>query len=100
VEGKQQELAELLAIVDQKIMDSIIAEPTGLVMGLYLYLDDPFKPLSGREFVEFWASLNFFEKHFYLNPRSRYTALPPITPEELEALDKVAWGMFRERTES
>ena len=67
------ELGELINIVDFKVVDELAKEETGLALGLYLYLDSvPEKPLTGREFLEFWNSLYLPEKMYYLNPLSRH----------------------------
>lgn len=66
------ELGELINLIDFKVFDELAKEETGLALGLYLYFDSvPKNPLTGREFLEFWNSLDLEEKIYYLNPWTR-----------------------------
>jgi hypothetical protein len=92
-------LAEVISLVDYAVMDQIKHEPTGLVLGLYLYFDSPWKPLTGREFLEFWSSLRIEEKIYYINAKSRLPmpAKNPLTSEEWEMLYDVCRSVFESR---
>jgi hypothetical protein len=41
-------------------------EVSGLLLDLYLFFDSSERPISAREFLDFWRSLSWVEKFDYL----------------------------------
>lgn len=88
-------IKELIATVDETIMSEIRDEMTGLMLGLYHFFDDFAKPLSAREFIEFWASCSVDERVYYLNPGSRHMGTITLTVHEEMLIRSVAENMFQ-----
>lgn len=89
-------IEELIDEVDNFIMDEIKSEETGLLLGLYLFLDTPNEPLSPREFLQFWKGLPLDEKAEYLNPLSRTSVMLGTPLKDRVALFTIAAGIFKE----
>lgn len=87
---------ELISQVDEAIMNEINNESSGLLLGLYLYLDTPNNPVSPREFLQFWKNLSLEEKATYLNPLSRTSVMLGVGIKDRIALFTIAGGIFKE----
>lgn len=60
-------LRELIASVDEAIMDFLWAENDGTLINLYLYFNSEREPLDPREFLQFWGSLSEEEQKYYMS---------------------------------
>jgi hypothetical protein len=57
---------EMLAGVDESIMDFLWVEKSGTLINLFLYFNAERKPLNPREFLEFWGSLSAADQDYYM----------------------------------
>lgn len=56
-------LQQLIDVVDQAIQDEIDRDGTGALQKMFDFFNsDPDNPLTHREFIEFWGSLDDVEK--------------------------------------
>lgn len=90
---------DVIAMVDELVMRRIRNERSGLLADLFVFFDDPYKPLSPREFLHFWSSLKSEEeKMYYLDPASKYGFSRKMTQGQLEVLRQVARNAFSVRS--
>lgn len=57
---------EMIAGVDETILEFLWIEKSGTLINLFLYLNSERKPLNPREFLEFWGSLSESEQDYYM----------------------------------
>jgi hypothetical protein len=87
---------DLIALVDETIMGEMTRDETGLLLDLYDFFDNFRKPLDPREFLDFWASLSFDDRVYYLNPASRGKDSKKTTRERWDVLYSIARTFFKE----
>lgn len=59
-------LKELVAGVDDAIMDFLWKEKSGTLVNLFLYFNSEREPLNPRDFLQFWGSLSEAEQDYYM----------------------------------
>lgn len=57
---------EMIAGVDESIMEFLWVEKSGTLINLFLYFNSERRPLNPREFLEFWGSLSESEQDYYM----------------------------------
>jgi hypothetical protein len=93
---KNEDLDDLIALVDESIMSELTRDETGLLLGVYDFFDSLNKPLDPREFLEFWASLSFDDRVYYLNPSSRKESSSKTTRREWDTFYAISRTFFKE----
>jgi hypothetical protein len=72
-----RDIMDLTDSIDIFVLQQIRKEPSGLVPALYNYLDPDDRPISPREFLEFWENLTLPERIEALNPNNRHNGYAP-----------------------